>query len=214
LVDAEKHFRKVLSALKPLFTQHGFRAMSQNFVLESPECWAIINFQKSRWSVSGERVFYINVGVTAKRLMAFRDQPVSKPPAYYSCSWRDRVQHFAPEPKIRQWTVCDESTAAETIEYLQILFADFVIPSVKEMMTESALIERWNPMFPYPGLKDKAVLLAAQGRSAELGETIQQLREGFENGVVGDGLRCHIEKMRDRFPEEMRDIREKSAEDW
>ena len=61
---ADKYFLEVHKGLRTALRQDGFRASSQNFVLESAECWGIINLQKSRWSQPDEKTFYVNVAVT------------------------------------------------------------------------------------------------------------------------------------------------------
>jgi hypothetical protein len=65
--DAVVLFNNLLKDLRSLFKEKGFRSASQNFVLKSPECWLIVNFQKSRWFNTGEKTFYVNVAVTTKR---------------------------------------------------------------------------------------------------------------------------------------------------
>lgn len=200
---ADKFFLDVLKGLRPILKQKGFHSSSQNFVLESSECWAIINLQKSRWSEPDEKTFYVNVAVTAKRLLAFDDEPEDKPPAHWKCIWNCRAEQFGPEPRIQQWTVRDEQTAVETLKYLKKLICDFVIPFVKANMSEGALLRKWanQNALGYPQLKAKSVLLAASGDIRNLRETIQSLRNQFGSGVVADGVRSHIEKLRTRFPD-------------
>ncbi len=206
--DADKFFSYVLKGLRPVLKQNGFRSSSQNFVLESHECWAIINLQKSRWSQPGEKTFYVNVAVTAKRLLAFDDEPAHKPPAHWKCIWNTRAEQFGHEPKVQQWTVRDEQTAAETLEYLHRLICDFVIPSIKRKMSEAALLRDWanDHDLGYPQLKAKSVLLAASGDVLNLSRTLQSLRGAFGCGVVADGVRIHIERLRIRFPDVMKGI--------
>jgi hypothetical protein len=208
LESADKFFLDVLKGLRAILKQNGFRASSQNFILESSECWGIINLQKSRWSQPDEKTFYVNVAVTAKRLLAFDDEPAYKPPAHWKCIWNFRAEQLGPEPRIQQWTVRDGQSAAETLEYLKGLICDFVIPFIKSNMSEGALLDEWANQNPlgYPQLKAKSVLLAASGNTVNLRETIESLRNQFGNGVVADGVRVHIEKMRNRFPDAMKEI--------
>jgi hypothetical protein len=39
----------------------------RNFILESAECWVIVNFQKSRRADHGETTFYVNVAACSTR---------------------------------------------------------------------------------------------------------------------------------------------------
>lgn len=198
----------MLKGLRPVLKQNGFRASSQNFVRESAECWGIINLQKSRWSQQDEKTFYVNVAVTAKRLLAFDNEPTNKAPAYWKCAWYCRAEQFGPEPRIQQWTVRDEQTSAEALKYLQRLICEFVIAVILQNMSEAALLGMWsNQNAPgYPQLKSKAVLLAASGDTVSLSETIQTLRSQFGSSAVAAGVKGHIEKLRNKFPDAMNSI--------
>jgi hypothetical protein len=206
--DADKLFKQVLTDLTPVFKKSGFRKSSQNFSIESDECWAVINFQKSRWSDAEEKTFYINVAVTAKRLMAFEDEPTDKAPPYYSCLWSDRAEQFGPDSKIQQWTVRDEESVSSVVEYLRILLQDFVIPAVKSLMSEEALLAKWTNLskLGYPQLKAKTVFLAGDQKLVELRDTIFALHEAFGKGAVAQGVLSHMEQLRTKFPDVMRDL--------
>ena len=78
--ETEKLFKGLLKEMRPLFKEHGFRAVSQNFVFESNECWVIFNFQKSRWSDSEETTFYVNVAASSKTWLGFEGKPADKVP--------------------------------------------------------------------------------------------------------------------------------------
>jgi hypothetical protein len=83
--ETEKLFRSLLKELRPLFKEDGFRASSQNFILESDECWVIINFQKSRGVERDETTFYVNVAACSKRWLGIESRPADKVPRFYSC---------------------------------------------------------------------------------------------------------------------------------
>jgi hypothetical protein len=71
-LDADKFFKQVLTDLTLVLKKSGFRKSSQNFSIESDECWAVINFQKSRWSDAEEKTFYVNVAVTRQAIDGVR----------------------------------------------------------------------------------------------------------------------------------------------
>ncbi len=111
-MEAEALFKKLLRHLRPLFKAHGFRSANQNFILESTECWVIVNFQKSYYADRGEKTFYINIGATAKRLLDFNGESSAKAPRYYACEWRWRAEEFGPDnATLKQWTIRDEESA-------------------------------------------------------------------------------------------------------
>lgn len=199
-------FKNLLKNLRPLFKDNGFHPCSQNFVLESPECWVIVNFQKSRWSNCGEKTFYVNVAATAKRLLEFCNQSVEKAPPYFECDWRWRAEQFGQDPAVGSWTIRDEGTARAAFVYLEKLFKVFVLPEIKALTTEYALLKKASSNFEYPTLKVRSVLLAANGQMAELQHTVDALIGKFGGGVVADGVRSHIESLRAKFPDETRHL--------
>ncbi|MGD0629843.1 MAG: DUF4304 domain-containing protein [Terracidiphilus sp.] len=206
--DLDRHFLDVLKGLRTALKENGFRSSSQNFISESPDCWAVINLQKSRWSQPGEKTFYVNVAVTAKRLMTFDDEPADRPPAYWKCIWNNRAEQFGPEPNVQQWTIRDDQTAAKALVYIKKLICDFVIPSIKPRMSEVALLRAWanDRNLGYQQLKAKSVLLAASGDTTNLRVSVQVLTETFGGGGVAEGVRNHIKKLRTKFPAAMEEI--------
>jgi hypothetical protein len=205
--EVDQIFKQVLRELWPLFKEAGFRRASQNFAVQSDECWAVVNFQKSRWSAADEKTFYINVAVTPKRLMAFRDQPTEKPPIYYTCISVWRAGQWGPPGSPSQWTVRDEASGKQTVDHLRVLLSDWVIPALKSRMTESALTASWGSVpNDYRQLKAKSVLLAADGAVAELRQLIFELFERFGKGVTDEGVKIHYEQLRTKFPDTMRRV--------
>jgi len=84
-------FQRLLKDLRPVLAEHGFRRKSQNFVIESPQCWGIINFQKSLYSSAGRKRFTVNVAIAVKRILRFYGEPANAPPLHYKCHWEVRL---------------------------------------------------------------------------------------------------------------------------
>jgi Domain of unknown function (DUF4304) len=203
--ETEKLFRSLLKDLRPLFKKSGFRASSQNFILESAESWVIVNFQKSRWAQRDETTFYVNVAACSKRWLGIERKPADNVPPYYGCDWRWRVEHFGPDKGIQQWTLRDEDSLRVTLAYLQILFRDFVLPAATTMTTEAELLKH-SGGFEYPQLKTRAVILAATNQVSALKQTVSTLIEKFGSGTAGKETREHLEMLRSKYPEAMRSI--------
>jgi len=203
--DTENLFKKLLKEMRPLFKEHGFRASSQNFILESNECWVIVNFQKSRWSKSGETTFYVNVAACSKTWLGFEAKPADKVPPYYGCDWRWRVEYFAPDKEITNWTLCDEASFQTTFSYLHRLFQDFVLPATKSMTTNTELLKHTGG-FEYPQLKTRAMILASTAELDDLRWTVATLIEKFGTGRAAVGTQEHLQLLRSRYPEVMHQI--------
>ena len=176
--ETEKLFMSLLRELRPLFKENGFRASNQNFILESAECWVIVNFQKSRWANHDETAFYVNVGACSKRWLGIEGRPADKVPSYHSCDWQWRVEHFGPDKNIQQWTLSDEESLRNTLAYLQNLFRVYVLPATRTMATEEELVKH-SGRFQYPQLKTCAVIQAATNQVSALKQTIAILIEKF-----------------------------------
>jgi hypothetical protein len=195
----------LLKDLRPLFKKSGFRASSQNFILESAESWVIVNFQKSRWAQRDETTFYVNVAACSKRWLGIERKPADNVPPYYGCDWRWRVEHFGPDKGIQQWTLRDEDSLRVTLAYLQVLFRDFVLPAATTMTTEAELLKH-SGGFEYPQLKTRSIISAATNQVSALKQTVSTLIEKFGSGTAGKETREHLEMLRSKYPEAMRSI--------
>lgn len=188
-----------------MFKGAGFRASSQNFVLESNECWVIVNFQKSRWASRDETTFYINVAASSRRWLGIDGKVPDKAPPFYGCDWRWRVEQLGPDKSVSQWTLRDEDSLRQTLVYLQRLFREFVLPAVKTMATEAGLLNHKGG-FECPQLKTRAVIFAATNQTHALKEAVSTLMEKFGSGIMAAGTRDHLELLRLKYPEAMREI--------
>jgi hypothetical protein len=202
--ETEKLFKRLLKEMRPLFKEHGFHAVSQNFLFESNDCWLIFNFQKSRWSDSEETTFYVNVAASSKTWLGFEGKPADKAPPYYACDWQWRVEHFASDKTIKSWNLRDESSFQATFCYLQRLFQEFVLPATKSMTTNAGLLKHTGG-FEYPQLKTRTVILASTDQVDALRLTVATLIEKF-GGTGADGIQEHLQLLRSRYPDVMRQI--------
>ena len=203
--ETNKLFKSLLKELRPLFKEYGFRASNQNFILESAECWVMVNFQKSRWADRDETTFYVNVAACSKRWLGIEGKPADKVPPFYSCDWQWRVEYFAPDKTVQQWTLTDPNSLQQTLAYLRHLFEKFVLPSTKTMTTETELLNHTGG-FEYPQLKTRSVILASTNQVIPLRQTIATLIEKFASGTVAKGMTEHLQMLRSRYPETMRSV--------
>lgn len=200
--DTANLFKRLLRELRPLFKEHGFRASGQNFILESNECWVMINFQRSQWSEPAETTFYVNVAACSKKWLGFEAKEAHKVPPYYSCDWGWRVEHFGPDKNIQSWTLRDEISFQATFTYLSDLFQRFVLPATKTMTADAELLKHTGG-FEYPQLKTRAVILASTNQVDALRQTVATLVEKF--GAAA-GTKEHLQLLRSRYPDVMNSI--------
>ena len=203
MVSADPLFLRLLKDLRPALSECGFRRSSQNFVIESPQCWGIVNFQKSLYSLPGRKRFTINVAIAAKRVLRFYEEPEDKPPLHYKCHWEIRLGRLIPGQMDLWWTLSDEASYVPVLTEVWELIVSRAAPIVKGHLTEEGLVALWDRGdlggFEYPMLKYKSILLAVQGRLAELGPVFDRIREICRGSVAEPGAEQHIAQVRERF---------------
>jgi hypothetical protein len=195
-------FRRLLKELRPALAEYGFRRSSQNFVIESAECWGVINFQKSLYSSAQQTRFTINVAIAAKRVLRFHNEPEDKPPLHYKCHWETRLGHLVPGHSDLWWTLSDEASYAPVLVEVKELIASRAVPIVKDHLTEETLLTLWGKNvggFEYPMLKYKSILLAERGRFTELPAVFERIRGICRGGLAEPGAEQHIAQVRERF---------------
>ncbi len=199
---ADSLFRRLLSDLRQALSEHGFRRRSQNFVIESPECWGVINLQKSLYSSPGQKTFTVNVAIAAKRILRFYGEPEDKPPLHYACHWETRLGHLTPDPSDRWWTLSDEASYKPVSTEVRELVASTAVPMVKDHLTEEQLLELWDHNvggFEYLMLKYKSILLAEKNELDKLPEIFQRIREICRGGAAEEGAAQHIAQVKKHF---------------
>ena len=186
----------------------GFRPNSQNFVIESSECWGVINFQKSLYSSGVQKRFTINVAIAVKRVLRFHNEPDDRAPLHYKCHWEVRLGGLVPgSGGDRWWTLSDEDSYLPVFTDVRDLIAAHAVPIVKEHLTEERLLALWEKNvggFEYPMLKHKSILLAARGRFMELPAIFERIREICRGGLAEPGAEQHIVELKNRFGLEAR----------
>jgi hypothetical protein len=202
MASADLLFRRLLKDLRPAMAERGFRRNSQNFVIESSECWGVVNFQKSLYSSPQQKRFTVNVAIAAKRVLGFYDEPEDKPPMHYECHWETRLGHLIPGHSDLWWTLSDETSYASVLAEVKELIASRAIPIVKNHLTEETLLTLWGKNvggFEYPMLKHKSILLAERGRFTELPAVFERIREICRGGLAESGAEQHIAQVKERF---------------
>ena len=146
---AELLFQRLLRSLRPSMAASGFRPRSQNFLCETPECWGVINFQKSRYSPVNEKSFTINLAIASKRILEYQGKPTSAPPPSYACHWVEtRIGTLMHDHKDKWWTLSNEASYASVESEVKQALSDLAIPLIKPHLTEQGLLELWASNMP------------------------------------------------------------------
>ena len=205
--SADVLFRRLLKELRPTLTAYGFRRRSQNFVIESAECWGIINFQKSLYSSPKEKKFTVNLAIAAKRILLFCNEPADAPPVHWKCHWEIRLGKLIPGCSDRWWTLSNEGSYDSALTEVKGLVTEKAVPLVKDHMTEEGLLRLWGKIlggFEYPRLKEKSILLAERKEFDQLPGIFRRIREICRGGLAEDGAEKHISAIERRFNLETR----------
>ncbi len=201
---AELLFQRLLKNLRPLMAASGFRRRSQNLICETPECWGVINVQKSRYSPVDEKSFTINLAIASKRILEYEGKSTSAPPPSYACHWAEiRIGSLMPDLKDKWWNLSDEASYTSVEGEVRKALSDLAIPLIEPHLTEQGLLELWASKTPgsfeYPTLKCKSILLALQHRFEELPEIFQRIREICGGTLAEPGAEEHIAKLKKHF---------------
>ena len=195
-------FRHLLKELRPSMTREGFRRHSQNFVIQSDECWGVINFQKSLYSSTNEKRFTVNVAIAAKRVLRFCGEASDEPPRHWMCHWQNRIGHFIPGSGDRWWTLSDEASYYPIFTEVEALLVEKAVPIIKHHLTEEQLLVLWSENiggFEYPMLKHKSILLAERGNINHLPPVFERIREICRGSSANEGAEQHIALLKKRF---------------
>ena len=123
-------FHSLLKDLRPALAEYGFRRKSQNFVIESPECWGIINFQKSLYSSPGQKTFTINLAIAAKRILLYYNEPVDAPPRHHRCHLEIRIGQLIPGTGDRWWTLSNDASYEKALTEVNTLITEQCVPII------------------------------------------------------------------------------------
>lgn len=203
MATPDRRFQRLLKDLRPVFAEHQFLRQGQNFVIESPECWGVVNFQRSLYSVPGETSFTVNAGVASKKILSFCGEPANKAPRHYCCHWESRIGQLIPGNLDRWWTLSDERSHENITPELKDRIVRLVIPVVRGHLSEDGILRLWegnNPgLFEYPRLKYKSILLAERGELKSLPQIFERIREICGSSLARAGAEEHIARMKRRY---------------
>ena len=145
---AQETFATMLrERIAPALRELGFRGSAQNYALPTTTHWALLGFQRSKWSDSRRVSFTINVTVVAReawahayaqrewigmRPTAIADHgPRSGIPTY----WHERVGSLLPQQRDRWWDLDSDGDLNTITTEVIAAIRDFVLPAMREHIT-------------------------------------------------------------------------------
>lgn len=137
-------FRRPLKELRLNLTAQGFRRSGQNFVIDSAECWGIINLQKSRYSLPEQQKFTINLAIAAKRILRFYGEPADRAPRHFTCHWQIRIGQLIPGTLDHWWVLSDEKSYAPAAAEVMQLVTTKAVGLIQEHLSERGLLQLWD----------------------------------------------------------------------
>jgi hypothetical protein len=193
-VSAIEYLKDALrETVGPALRAQGFKGSGSNWSLSSPRRdVAIVNVQRSQHGSSSETLFVINLAVVPEPWLAYqhagRDLPKTVKESHGL--WRDRLHPTTPS-HVRGseawWSVTDaESAATATEDALQQL-QRVGAPKLRELLDREALMAsiRAGDLGFFRGESHRvlfdlalAVLLADEGRQADLDDVLDRLATG------------------------------------
>lgn len=192
----DQQFQRLLKELRPTLAEEEFRRKGQNFVVESPDCWGMINFQKSLYSAPGQKNFTINLAIAAKRILRFRGEPSALPPRYYASHWNIRIGHLIPGNLDRWWALSVEHPYEVVAHEVTKYIVELAIPIIRSHLSEEGLLQLWDSKnaggFEYPILRYKSILLAERGEFDKLPAIFERIEKICRGGAAEAGAKEHI----------------------
>ena len=139
-------------------------------MIDSAECWGIINLQKSRYSLPEQQKFTINLAIAAKRILRFYGEPADRAPRHFTCHWQIRIGQLIPGTLDHWWVFSDEKSYAPAAAEVMQLVTTKAVGLIQEHLSERGLLQLWDTYlgFEYPTLKYKSILLAERGEFEKL----------------------------------------------
>jgi hypothetical protein len=166
-------FNSVLKAMNGIFRSHGFKRTGQSFWRQSADCWQVINAQKSVYSTAEQKDFTINFGICPKAVLEFSGRELEKPPLYYTCPIRFRINRFIEGSKDKWWPVRDAASADSAIADIASLLNSKAMPFLDSLRTNDEILTLYSSglVLGFEIDRDEArlVLAAQSGQSVDIG---------------------------------------------
>ena len=139
--------------IAPHLRRLGFKGSGQAYALPSDTCWALLGFQKWRYSDSKDLKFTVNLSVVSKAAWERARSEHSwlparpAPNAQYAADtpmWNQRIGRLLPGDEDRWWEMSAASSAVRLVDEVVKAIRDFALPTLLEQ------IEAATPAHPTP----------------------------------------------------------------
>lgn len=174
-------FNSVLKGINACLREHGFRKAGQSFSRQSPDCWQVVSAQKSAYSSAEEKNFTINFGICPKAVLEFSGRELERPPLYYTCPVRFRINRFIEDCKDKWWRVSDADSADAAIADVTSILNSKAMPFLDALRTNDQIIELYSSgsVLGFEIDRDEArlVLAAHGGQSSAIGQLLHDYEQ-------------------------------------
>jgi Domain of unknown function (DUF4304) len=139
-MNAQEKFAAMLrDEVAPALRELGFKGSGQSYQIPNETCWALLGFQKNKWSSADHVMFTANVTVVSRAAWdeARAERPYLKerpsPNSYYGTfAWQDRIGMLMPRGEDHWWDVVAETDMRDTAASVVEAVRDFVLPAMRD----------------------------------------------------------------------------------
>lgn len=135
-------YKLLIAGIAPFLRALGYNKSGESFFYNKEGNIGIINFQKSRSSISTSTLFTINLGVYLKALKIFDNFEIKSKPTISDCHWRKRIGYLMPDKQDYWWKIDTISLPILIAEIIDIL-KERAIPEIKKYIADENLEKYW-----------------------------------------------------------------------
>jgi Domain of unknown function (DUF4304) len=146
-MNAQEKFAAMLrDEVAPALRELGFKGSGQSYKIPSETCWALLGFQKNKWSSAHHVMFTANVTVVSRKDWDEKraERPYigerPSPNTYYGTfAWQDRIGMLMPRGEDHWWDVLAETDTREVAASVIEAVRGFVLPAMRDEMQRAEI---------------------------------------------------------------------------
>jgi hypothetical protein len=131
------------SDIAPRLRDAGFSGSGQDFHRRIGRNWAVVNFQRDRYSTAQELRFTVNLGTASAAALAASGEDPDAPPPEVICHWRQRIGALLPLHHDVWWTIRDSADQSDLHALTQEVgdaLTERAMPELERMANDQAIL--------------------------------------------------------------------------